>query len=58
MAKMGRPKSQNTKKKVLSIRVPDELYSTMLEYAEKNKLSITEVVLRGVNALIMKDQGQ
>ena len=27
MKKMGRPKSDNAKKKVLSIRVPDQLYS-------------------------------
>ena len=33
MKKMGRPKSDNAKKKVLSIRVPDQLYSQMLAYA-------------------------
>ena len=38
MKKMGRPKSDNAKKKVLSIRVPDQLYSQMLAYAEQHKM--------------------
>lgn len=40
MKKMGRPKSDNAKKKVLSIRVPDQLYSQMLAYAEQHKMTI------------------
>lgn len=34
MAKMGRPKSENTKKKTLSIRVEDALYDRICAYAE------------------------
>lgn len=54
MTKMGRPKSENTKKKVLSIRVSDQLYSQLLAYAEKHNMTTTDVVLRGVEAFISK----
>ena len=46
MKKMGRPKSDNAKKKVLSIRVPDQLYSQMLAYAEQHKMTTTDIVLK------------
>ena len=44
MKKMGRPKSDNAKKKVLSIRVPDQLYSQMLAYAKQHKMNTTDTV--------------
>ncbi|OUP67218.1 hypothetical protein B5F13_00335 [Drancourtella sp. An177] len=56
MAKMGRPKSENTKKKVLSIRVSDQLYSQLLAYAEKHNMTTTDVVLRGVETFISKQE--
>ena len=56
MTKMGRPKSENTKKKVLSIRVSDQLYSQLLAYAEKHNMTTTDVVLRGVEAFISKQE--
>ena len=56
MTKMGRPKSENTKKKVLSIRVSDQLYSQMLAYDEKHNMTTTDVVLRGVEAFISKQE--
>ena len=43
MKKMGRPKSDNAKKKVLSIRVPDQLYST-------------DIVLKGVEMLLSEQE--
>ena len=52
----GRPKSENTKKKVLSIRVSDQLYSQLLAYAEKHNMTTTDVVLRGVEAFISKQE--
>lgn len=54
MAKMGRPKLPNTKKKVLSIRVSDQLYAQLLAYAEKHKMTTTDVVLRGVETFISR----
>ena len=56
MAKMGRPKSENTKKKVLSIRVSDQLYSQLLAYAEKHNMTTTDVVLRGVETFISEQE--
>ena len=54
MKKMGRPKSDNAKKKVLSIRVPDQLYSQMLAYAEQHKMTTTDIVLKGVEILFIR----
>ena len=48
MAKMGRPKSENAKKKTLSIRVEDALYERICNYAEQHQLTVTEVVLQGL----------
>lgn len=42
MAKMGRPKSENAKKKTLSIRVEDALYERICNYAEQHQLTVTE----------------
>ena len=49
MAKMGRPKSENAKKKTLSIRVEDALYERICNYAEQHQLTVTEVVLQGLD---------
>ena len=54
MKKMGRPKSDNAKKKVLSIRVPDQLYSQMLAYAEQHKMTTTD--LKGVEILLSEQK--
>ena len=35
MAKTGRPKSENVKKKVLSIRVENSMYKCICDYARK-----------------------
>lgn len=56
MKKMGRPKSDNAKKKVLSIRVPDQLYSQMLAYAEQHKMNTTDIVLKGVEILLSEQK--
>ena len=56
MAKMGRPKLPNTKKKVVSIRISDQLYAQLLAYAEKHNMTTTDVVLRGVEAFISKQE--
>ena len=52
MKKIRRPKSDNAKKKVLSIRVPDQLYFQMLAYAEQHKMTTTDIVLKGVEILL------
>ena len=52
MAKIGRPKSENVKKKVLSIRVEDSMYKCICDYANKHKMTVTEVVLQGTGKSI------
>ncbi len=49
MAKMGRPKS---KKKTVSIRVEDALYERICAYAEQHQLTVTEVVLQGLDKVL------
>ena len=51
MAKTGRPKSENVKKKVLSIRVEDSMYKRICDYAGKHKMTVTEVVLQGLERI-------
>ena len=41
MAKTGRPKSENVKKKVLSIRVEDSMYKRNCDYAGNHKMTVT-----------------
>ena len=48
MAKMGRPKSENAKRKSINVRVEDALYERIRSYAAQHHMSITEVVLLGL----------
>lgn len=50
--KIGRPKSENVKKKVLSIRVEDSMYKCICDYAGKHKMTVTEVVLQGLEKIL------
>lgn len=56
MAKMGRPKSENAKKKVLSIRVADSQYQRICAYAEQHQMTVTEVVLQGLEKILTKPE--
>ncbi|MCD8181387.1 MAG: hypothetical protein LUF26_07915 [Firmicutes bacterium] len=56
MAKMGRPKSDNPKKKVLSVRVEDALYERICDYADQNNMTVTEVVLESLEKLLNKSE--
>lgn len=51
MAKMGRPKAESPKKKNVNFRMTQEEYDKLSEYAAKHKLTITQVVHKGVNLL-------
>ncbi len=48
MAKMGRPKKENKKEKILSIRLSDETYQKLLAYISDTDQTMTEVVLRAL----------
>jgi len=54
MTKMGRPKLENSKKKILSIRVEDSLYERLCAYAHQYNLTVTEVVLQGLEKILSK----
>lgn len=56
MAKTGRPKSENVKKKVLSIRVEDSMYKCICDYARKHKMTVTEVVLQGLEKVLNRPE--
>lgn len=54
--KTGRPKSENVKKKVLSIRVEDSMYKRICDYAGKHKMTVTEVVLQGLEKVLNRPE--
>lgn len=56
MAKIGRPKSENVKKKVLSIRVENSMYNCICDYARKHKMTVTEVVLQGLEKVLNRPE--
>lgn len=56
MAKTGRPKSENVKKKVLSIRVEDSMYKRICDYAGKHKMTVTEVALQGLERILNRPE--
>lgn len=53
---MGRPKSENSKKKVLSVRVEDSMYEQICVYAQKHNMTVTEVVLESLERLFGKSK--
>ena len=54
MADMGRPKSEHSKRKILSVRIGDALYQQICSYAEQHNTSVTEVVLQESEMLLFK----
>ena len=48
MAKMGRPKKENKKEKLISARLSDETYHKLLAYISNTDQTMTEVILRGL----------
>lgn len=56
MAEMGRPKSEHSKKKILSVQVGDSLYQQLCSYAERHRMSVTEVVLQALEGLLSKPE--
>lgn len=51
MAKMGRPKLDEVKDKVITMRVSPDEYKTIKEYAQTHNLTITQVLQKGVKIL-------
>lgn len=51
MSKMGRPKSDTVKEKMVTLRMSDEEYMKLKEYAKKHQQTITETIKAGVDLL-------
>ncbi len=52
MSKVGRPKADIKKEKVVSIRMKPEDYAKVKRYAESSHKTITEVMQEGITKLI------
>uniref|UniRef100_UPI0040567D40 CopG family transcriptional regulator n=1 Tax=Agathobacter sp. TaxID=2021311 RepID=UPI0040567D40 len=51
MSKMGRPKSDIIKDKIVTVRMSDEEYHKLRDYSEKHQQTITETIKKGVEIL-------
>lgn len=54
MAKMGRPQKDETKNKSIGIRLSEEYYIRVVQYATEHDLTITQVVQRALELLFHK----
>ena len=52
LAKMGRPKAKHPKENKVAIRLSDDEYSKLKEYADKHNKTMTQVVRKGVENII------
>ena len=58
MAKMGRPKSDVIKDKIVTIRMSAEEHQKLRDYSEKHQQTITETLKEGVDLLYKtRDEG-
>ena len=51
MSKMGRPKSDVIKDKIVTTRMSDEEYIKLRDYSEKHQQTIMETIKKGVELL-------
>ena len=52
----GRPKMENAKRKTITIRLSEELYKKIIEYATEYKLSKTDVALQSLEKFLPKEK--
>ena len=50
----GRPKEENAKRKTITIRLTEDLYQKIVEYAAELKLSKTDVALQSLERFLSK----
>lgn len=58
MAKMGRPKLDMPKNKIVTFRLLPQTYDKLTEYAANNNLTVTEAIHEGVEMLFEKAAAQ
>ena len=56
MAKIGRPKADVTKEKIVSVRMKPEDYKKLKEYANSSNMTVTEVVQKGISMILDKEK--
>lgn len=56
MAKVGRPKADVTKEKVVSVRMKLEDYDKLKKFADSSKITVTEVVQKGISIILEKEK--
>lgn len=52
----GRPKTDNAKRKTITIRLSEELHKKIIEYATEHKMSITDVALQSLEKFLLKKE--
>ena len=52
----GRPREDDAKRRTLTIRLSEELYKKIIEYAAEHKLSKTDVALRSLEKFLSKEE--
>lgn len=52
MAKMGRPKTEDPVSKVITFKVKETEYQTMLEYTKRHNISISQLIRMGIEMKI------
>ncbi len=55
MAKMGRPQKAETKSNSIGLRLSDEQYALLLQYASEHELTITQVVQLALDKLLSEN---
>ena len=56
MAKVGRPKKEDAKKKVLSVRLSPDTYKRLTAYALLHNKTLTEVALKGLEEYLSRQE--
>jgi len=52
--KTGRPKEENAKRKTITIRLTEDLYKKIADYATEHNLSKTDVALQSLEKFLTK----
>lgn len=56
MAKMGRPRSENPKQNILTLRVTDQDRDEIKAYARLHNLSVTQTLLGAFKLMVKEEQ--
>lgn len=54
--KTGRPKIENAKRKSVTVRLPDEIYRKLVDYAAEHNMTKTEVALQSLEKFLSKQK--